>query len=80
MMKLPTCEEVERFAYDFLDQNLDNKTLQAVERHLRFCKNCQKFIKSYRLMVKKIKLAPPPPLEKEFKEKMLAFLKTEKAK
>ncbi len=31
MMHLPTCEEVEQFAYDFLEGALDSSTMKAVK-------------------------------------------------
>ena len=75
MMGLPTCEEVDKFTYDFLDGTLEVRLLKSVERHLRFCKNCQKFIVSYR----RIKMNPAkfsvPTLDHELKEKMFEFLK-----
>lgn len=74
MMGLPTCEEVDGFAYDFLDGKLEVRLMQSIERHLRFCKSCQKFITSYRLVAAQVKPATPPPLEAEFKEKMFEFL------
>lgn len=75
MMGLPTCEEVDKFAYEFLDGTLEDHLLKSVERHLRFCKSCQKFIAAYRLVATKAKPANPPPLESEFKEKMYEFLR-----
>ncbi|EKD42343.1 MAG: hypothetical protein ACD_73C00196G0002, partial [uncultured bacterium] len=34
MMGLPTCEEVDQFAYDFLEGKLDAKTIHQIKRHL----------------------------------------------
>lgn len=75
IMGLPTCEEVDGFAYDYLDGKLDTKLVAMVERHLKYCKSCQKFIESYRLIVVQAKPFDPPPLEPEFKEKMFEFLR-----
>ncbi len=74
MMGLPTCQEVEEFAYDFLDGKLDEKTLRAVEKHLRFCKSCRRFIESYRRMRAAGSLRKAPSLDPEFKEKMFQYL------
>lgn len=74
MMGLPTCEEVDQFAYTFLEGQLDPATTRRVERHLRTCKNCQRFMASYR---KTRALGQSPPsiaLDPEFKEKMLEYL------
>lgn len=77
MMGLPTCEEVDGFAYDYLDGKLDTKLVAMVERHLKYCKSCQKFIKSYRSTTE-AKLTTPPPLDPEFREKMFEFLRQRK--
>lgn len=74
MMRLPTCQEVEEFAYDFLDGKLHEKTIQAVENHLRFCRGCRRFIESYRRMKAAGSLRKAPSLDPEFKEKMFQFL------
>lgn len=74
MMRLPTCQEVEEFAYDFLDGKLEEKTLRAVEKHLRFCKSCRRFIESYRRIRAAGFLRKAPALDPEFKEKMFQFL------
>lgn len=74
MVRLPTCEEVDQFIYDFLEGQLDPKTVRQVERHLKICKNCQRFIESYR---KTRLLGQNPrtiPLDPEFKDKMMEFL------
>lgn len=74
MMGLPTCEEVDQFAYNFLEGQLNPKTTHQVERHLKTCKNCRRFMESYR----KIRSLGQSPssivLDPEFKEKMLEFL------
>ena len=75
MMGLPTCEEVDQFAYDFLEGQLDPETTRQVERHLKTCKNCQKFIESYGRVAKQARLETPPPLDIELREKMFQFLK-----
>jgi hypothetical protein len=72
-LRLPTCEELEEFAYDFLEGKLDPVTTQKVERHLKLCGPCQRFMAAYR---RTRLLAPdeePPSLQKEFKEEILAF-------
>jgi anti-sigma factor RsiW len=74
MMHLPTCEEVEQFAYDFLEGTLDSPTLKAVERHLKACKNCQRFMKAYRKTAALGKTFAKPKLDPEFKQNLFEFL------
>jgi hypothetical protein len=74
VMRLRTCREVERFAYDFLEGNLDPKMNRQVERHLKTCKNCGKFIVSYRKTRELGRVSPRPSLDPEFKERIFEFL------
>lgn len=74
LMGLPTCEEVEQFAYDFLEGALDSRTIMSVERHLKACKNCQRFIAAYRKTVALGKTFEKPTLDPEFKENLFEFL------
>jgi len=74
LMGLPTCEEVEQFAYDFLEGALDVKTTKAVQRHLQACKNCQRFIVAYRRTSALGKTFPRPSLDSEFKQNLFEFL------
>ncbi|MBI2083312.1 MAG: zf-HC2 domain-containing protein [Deltaproteobacteria bacterium] len=74
LMGLPTCEEVEQFAYDFLEGVLDSSTMKAVERHLKACKNCQRFIAAYRKTASLGKTFQKPTLDPEFKENLFEFL------
>lgn len=74
MMGLPTCEEVDQLAYDFLEGGLDSKTTRQLELHLKTCKNCQRFMASYRKMRALGKSPLTITLHPEFKEKMLEYL------
>ncbi len=74
LMGLPTCEGVEQFAYDFLEGALDFKMMKAVERHLKACKNCQRFIAAYRKTAALGKTFQKQTLDPEFKENLFEFL------
>lgn len=74
LMRQPLCSEVEQFAYDFLDQKLDNKTEATVNKHLQACKNCCRFVASYRAVKEKASPPPPPPLDSDLKEMLYQFL------
>lgn len=77
MMGLPTCREVDQFAYDFLEGQLDPHITRQVARHLKTCKNCERFMTSYR-KTRFLDQSPPSiALDPEFKQKMLEFLRTE---
>jgi predicted anti-sigma-YlaC factor YlaD len=74
MLGIPTCEEMDQFIYDYLEGKLDKETTKSIEKHLRFCVNCKRFISSYRRLVKGTKLIPPPSIEPVFKERMYEFI------
>lgn len=75
VMRLPSCEEVDQFAYDYLEGHLDYKTVRLVDRHLKRCKNCQRFLNSYR----KIRELGANPtgihLDPEFTKELSVFLR-----
>jgi anti-sigma factor RsiW len=72
-LRLPTCQELEEFAYDFLDGNLHPATNRKVERHLKLCAPCQRFIAAYRRVRALSPGEEPPPLDETFKEELLRF-------
>ena len=68
-------EEVEKFAYDYLEGHLDHKTTQLVDRHLKRCKNCQRFMNSYRKIRELGTRSKSPPLDPEFTRELSVFLR-----
>lgn len=74
MMNLPTCEEVEQFAYDYLEGQLDPQTTHLVDRHLKACKNCLRFLDSYRKTRGAGLRAEVIPLDPEFKQRLFELL------
>lgn len=79
LMRVVTCREVERFAYDFLEGFLDPKTTRQIERHLKKCKNCQHFMLSYKKIRELGPMSRRPSLDPEFKEKIFQFLMMKKS-
>lgn len=73
-LRMPTCEEVEGFSYDFLEGRLDSKTTRKVERHLKMCPHCIRFMEAYRKVRALGSKEEVPPLEAEFKEEIFRFL------
>ncbi len=73
VIKVPTCQQLETLCYDFLEENLEKKTVRAIERHLKICPNCLRFVESYRRMKQLKETFAPPALDPEFKNKMLEF-------
>jgi len=74
MMGLPSCEEIEQFAYGYLENQLENGMAHRFERHLRNCDSCERFIKSYREIARPDRLARKISLDKEFEQRVTDFL------
>ncbi|HKY61846.1 MAG TPA: zf-HC2 domain-containing protein [bacterium] len=72
---LPTCEEVEALAYDFLEGRLDPKIEKALLRHLKLCPPCVRFMEAYRKTRAAGPEASPPPLDPVFKDHLLELFK-----
>lgn len=73
-LRMPTCEEVEGFSYDFLEGRLDPKITRQVERHLKICPHCIRFMEAYRKIRALGSKEEAPPLDREFKEEIFRFL------
>ncbi|MFO1518051.1 MAG: zf-HC2 domain-containing protein [bacterium] len=73
VLRIPTCEELEAFAYDFLEGKLDPVLEKKVERHLKICVPCQKFMAAYR-RARALGSEELPPLDPAFKGELLQFL------
>jgi len=78
-LRLPTCEELEEFAYDFLEGNLDPTLERKVTRHLKICPPCIAFMNAYRRIRALAPQDPPPPLEEDFKEELMKFLRQQRS-
>lgn len=76
--RLLTCREIEALTYDFLDGNLEAKLARRIERHLRACGPCHKFMNSYRKTKELGRHLERPPLDPAFKREMLKFLLSER--
>lgn len=76
VMRLPPCEDIEEFSYDFLEGKLDSATQRLVERHLRLCPPCLRFMESYRRSRALGAQERPPPLDPEFTEHLLKLFQS----
>lgn len=76
VLGLPTCEEVEGFAYDFLEGKLDAMTEKKLLKHFKLCPPCMRFIEAYRRTREASRAEPAPRLDPAFQEHLLKlFLK-----
>jgi len=47
LRKMPSCEDVNRFLVDYMDENLEEKTRIKFEKHLQNCPSCRTFFDQY---------------------------------
>jgi anti-sigma factor RsiW len=69
-----SCQDINQLLVDYLDESLPGETQQDLEMHLAKCKNCAKYLKTYR---KTIELTGKLEIEKmpeELKKRLLDFL------
>ncbi|MBI2820999.1 MAG: zf-HC2 domain-containing protein [Acidobacteria bacterium] len=75
LMGLPTCEEVEQFAYAYLEGDLERAQERRFERHLRGCPTCERFIHSYREVARPERLLQKIPLDPNFEHRVMQYLR-----
>lgn len=78
LMGLPSCQEIEQFAYAYLEQQLEPELEEKFERHLRGCGNCHRFINSYRQVANPEGLLKKIPLDPDFERRVIRFLKSQR--
>lgn len=74
LMGLPSCEEIERFAYGYLEAQLEPELRDKFARHLRGCGNCARFVESYRQVARPERLAQKISLDPDFERRVARFL------
>ena len=75
LLGLPTCEEIEQFAYAYLEGQLESQQRRRFEQHLRGCVNCDGFVQSYRQVSTPEILLREIPLDPDFEHRIVDFLK-----
>jgi len=51
-MRMIMCKDIVENIIGYIDAELDNKTMEELEKHQRDCQECKAFIKTYRRMQK----------------------------
>ena len=77
LMGMPSCQEIEQFAYDYLEGQLEPGRVRNFERHLQGCANCKRFVDSYKKVAWPEQLAQNIPLDPDFEERVVEFLTKE---
>ncbi|MDA2939049.1 zf-HC2 domain-containing protein [Acidobacteria bacterium AH-259-A15] len=73
-MGVPTCEEIEQFAYAYLEGQFEPEQIKKFERHLQGCANCKRFVDRYREMARLERLAQAVPLDADFERRVIDFV------
>ena len=61
-----TCQQVDQFLTDYLDDTLPRVQRIRFERHLRFCRECRDYVHAYQASIRLSRQAladPPTPAE-----------------
>ena len=75
LMRLPTCEEVNKFLVDYIDGTLPEKTRKKFEAHLKRCPNCAPFFQQYKSTIELVREDRDIRIPDYLVEHTLAFLR-----
>lgn len=75
IMGMPSCQEIESFAYAFLEDQLEPGLRRKFELHLKGCRDCKKFVKTYKEVAHPENLAGEVELDPEFEKRVYEFLR-----
>ncbi|MEM6647989.1 MAG: zf-HC2 domain-containing protein [Bacteroidota bacterium] len=71
-----SCEEVNAFIVEYVDQQLDPELTAAFDRHIAKCACCTKFLQQYRTTLALVaETAEDPAMPDELVDETLAFLR-----
>ena len=75
LMRGPTCEEVNKFLVDYIDETLPVKTRNKFEAHLNGCPNCAPFFQQYKSTIELVREDRDIRIPDYLVEHTLAFLR-----
>ncbi len=69
------CRDVVENIIDYIDAELDYRTLEELEKHLDECPECEAFVKTYkRMLMLTVKLGERNFVTKEVRSRLKTFL------
>jgi len=72
------CKDVVENIMDYIDAELDDKTLEELEKHLDECPECQAFVRTYRRMLEVTgKLKERTFVSPDVRRRLKEFLKSQ---
>lgn len=69
-----SCEDVNAFLADYVDENLDEQTRIRFEAHVRNCPNCALFLKQYRCTIEFARESSDDEVPDDVVQRTLDFL------
>lgn len=75
LMGTPSCEEVNSFLMDYVDETLDPETSARYKKHLSRCGTCTSYLEQYQGTIKLAKECQECDLPSDLVEHTLSFLK-----
>lgn len=70
------CQDVVELLGDYLDEELDPATREALEQHLAGCRDCPAFFETYRGTVRTVRQLREGQLPAELRQRLMTFLQT----
>lgn len=71
------CDKIPDLAYDYLEHRLPATTALRFRAHLRFCRDCNEFVRLYRMAADPVRFLNENPAPSELVERTLEFLERE---
>ncbi len=75
LMGTPSCQEVNSFLMDYVDETLDAETSERYRKHLGRCGTCTSYLEQYQDTIKLARECRDSELPSDLVEHTLAFLK-----
>jgi len=79
MTRLLTCKQFLRDLNDYLDQTLDPKTREELQRHVDECPNCWVVCNTTERTLKVFKGLEPQPVPRDIQDRLMAALEKKMA-
>lgn len=78
------CKEIVENIIGYIEAELDDKTLEELEKHLRDCPECQAFVRTYKKMLEltgklKERTFVTPEIRKKLKELLISKIKSQES-
>ncbi len=68
-----SCKEITNLLADYLEEALDEQTVQALEAHLSGCRICDNFMRTYQTTTTLLRDLGEEEIPVDLKERMLRF-------